>query len=102
MAGRADWLRQGKLEPTSLSGGDTERSAKVLGVPLPATFKGGAGKTSPTPALRLFRELLPVRASGLGAQEVTHGVLPRPRSKRWGFRTSQDCPAGLVVGPYDD
>lgn len=102
MAGRADWLRQGKLEPTSLSGGDTERSAKVLGVPLPATFKGGAGKKSPTPALRLFRELLPVRASGLGAQEVTHGVLPRPRSKRWGFRTSQDCPAGLVVGPYDD
>lgn len=46
LAGGADWLSGERLERTSLNG-DREQSGKVLTVPLPATFKGGAGKRSP-------------------------------------------------------
>lgn len=53
-------------EQTSLSG-DRDQSGKVLWVPLPATFKDGAGKGFPHPVPRLLQELLPdVGVSGLG------------------------------------
>lgn len=44
-----------------------DQSGKVVWVSLSATFKGGAGRGSPTPAPSLIQDLLPdVDVSGLG------------------------------------
>lgn len=53
---------------------DRDQSGKVLWVPLPATFKGGVRKGSPTPAPRLIWDLLPdIGVSGLVHQRLLTG-----------------------------
>lgn len=55
--------RRGQTSQSS----DRDQSEKVVWVSLSATFKGGAGRVSPTPAPCLIQELLPdVGVSGLG------------------------------------
>lgn len=64
------------------AGGD--QSGKVLRVPLPATFRGGAGD-KPPPHLLGFRKLLPEGdVCGPGAPALIQGVVPR-LGQRGGF-----------------